>query len=260
MSESFSENLRSLCAEHGSISKICRDIGLNRQQFNRYLNGTSLPSAHNLRRIARHFGMTETQLFSDSSAFETLLRWSPPEGEQSPSDAFLHPFKDQKKRLKRYLGFYHSYFRTPSWEDQIFCSLVRIAERDGLVTIQSREIAASPDHGVRQISRYEGLVSLRGNRLFITEHERAAEGSVAQTILFSAHRQQLKYLRGMTMGLAWRPYPHPYAAKAIWKRLDERVSAREALEGCGIYRFNSPRIDPTVRKYLSVPEIIEGLR
>ena len=250
MSESFSRNLRQLCAEHGSISQICRDIGLNRQQFNRYLNGSSMPSAHNLRRIARHFDMTEAQLFAAAPEFEALLTQSSPGQVASPSKTFLEPFRDQQKNLKRYLGFYHSFFRTPSWDGVIFCSLIRLSERDGLITIRSHENATSPDKSIRQLSRYEGLVTLRGNRIFVTEHERAREGSVAQTILYSAHRQQLKYLRGMTMGVAWRPYPRPYAAKTIWKRLPERVTAREALAACGVYSVSSSWIDPTVRTYL----------
>lgn len=250
MSENFSANLRSLCAEHGNISQICRDIGVNRQQFNRYLNGASLPSAHNMRRIARHFDLTEADLFAETASFERMLKRALPQAGNTPTDAFLGPFRGQQKNLRRYVGFYHSYFCTPSWEGKIFCSLIRIQERDGLFTIRSREIATSPDKSTHQISRYSGLVTMRGNRIFVTEHELAREGSVANTILYSAHRQQLKYLRGMTMGVAWRPYPHPYAAKTIWKRLHERVSAREAIASCGIYPAQSNRIDPTVRKHL----------
>ncbi|NVO56590.1 helix-turn-helix transcriptional regulator [Rhodobacteraceae bacterium B1Z28] len=250
MSEYFSANLKSLCAEHGNISQICRDIGVNRQQFNRYLNGSSLPSAHNMRRIARHFDLTEAELFADTASFERMLNGVLPQIGKTPTDAFLDPFRGQQKNLRRYVGFYHSYFCTPSWEGRIFCSLIRIQEVDGLITIRSREIATSPDKSTHQISRYAGLVTMRGNRIFVTEHELAREGSVANTILYSAHRQQLKYLRGMTMGVAWRPYPHPYAAKTIWKRLHERVSAREAIAACGIYPAQSNRIDPTVRKHL----------
>ncbi|MDA7965453.1 helix-turn-helix transcriptional regulator [Ruegeria sp.] len=253
MSESFSANLRSLCAEYGSISQICRDMGLNRQQFNRYLNGTSMPSAHNLRRIARHFDLTEEQLFAPADAFESTLRRTQPQTDETPSEAFLAPFRGQYKNLSRYLGYYHSYFCTPSWEGRIFCALIRIAEKDGLITVSSRENATSRDKSLRQISRYEGLATMRGNRIFVTEHECTREGSIAQTTLYSAHRQQLKYLRGMTMGVAWRPYPHPYATKTIWKRLDERVSARHALSACGIYSEQSTKIDPTVRKYLATP-------
>ncbi|WP_291732197.1 helix-turn-helix transcriptional regulator [Leisingera sp. F5] len=253
MPESFSENLRSLCAEHGSIAQICREIGINRQQFNRYLNGSSLPAAHNLRRIARYFSIPEAQLFTANSEFETRLEDAAGPVQHSPADRFLSPFRGQQRNLKRYLGFYHAYFRTPSWGEGIFCSLTRFIEQDGYILSRNLEIAHDPEQSIRQISRYEGMVTLRGNRLFITEHERAREGSVAQTILFSAHRQQLKYLRGMTMGVAWRPFPRPYSARAIWKRLDERVSAREAIAACGVYPVRSPRIDPTVRNYLEAP-------
>jgi transcriptional regulator with XRE-family HTH domain len=252
LDENFPSNLRSLCADHGSISQICRDIGINRQQFNRYLNGSSMPSAHNLRRIARHFDLTEELLLAAPSTFEAAQRQTGPGTGDKTSEAFLAPYTGQLKNLRRYLGFYHSYFCTPSWEGRIFCSLVRFSEKDGLIICRSYENATSGDKSVRQISRYDGLVTMRGNRIFITEHERAHEGSVAQTILYTAHRQQLKYLRGMTMGLAWRPYPHPYAAKAIWKRVSERVTAREAIAACGIYPAQSRQIDPTIRSHLSV--------
>ncbi|MFY0312412.1 helix-turn-helix transcriptional regulator [Leisingera sp. D0M16] len=253
MSGNFSENLRSLCAEHGSIAQICREIGLNRQQFNRYLNGSSLPSAHNLRRISRYFAIPESQLFDDNAEFETRLAEAAGPAQHGPGEQFLAPFRGQQRNLKRYLGFYHAYFHTPSWGEGIFCALTRFIEKDGLILSRNLEIANDPEQSIRQISRYQGLVTLRGNRLFITEHELAHEGSVAQTILFSAHRQQLKYLRGMTMGVAWRPFPRPYAARTIWKRLDERVSAREAIAACGVHPVRSPRIDPTVRNYLETP-------
>lgn len=204
-----------------------------------------------MRRIARHFDLTEAQLFEETASFERMLRGVLPQVGKTPTDAFLEPFRGQQKNLRRYIGFYHSYFCTPSWEGKIFCSLIRIQEVEGLITIRSREIATSPDKSMHQISRYAGFVTMRGNRIFVTEHELAREGSVSNTILYSAHRQQLKYLRGMTMGVAWRPYPHPYAAKTIWKRLHERVTAREAIAACGIYPIQSNRIDPTVRKHLT---------
>ncbi|MDG1430229.1 MAG: helix-turn-helix transcriptional regulator, partial [Paracoccaceae bacterium] len=69
MSEYFSKNLRFLCAESGSIAQVCRDIGINRQQFNRYLNGSGMPSAHNLRRIARYFNINEGDFVLDSETF-----------------------------------------------------------------------------------------------------------------------------------------------------------------------------------------------
>lgn len=49
------KNLRFLSEGSESISDICRQIGVNRTQFNRYLNGTSFPRPDILFRICRHF-------------------------------------------------------------------------------------------------------------------------------------------------------------------------------------------------------------
>jgi hypothetical protein len=51
MSEPFAENLRLLCSHYASVAEVCRRIGINRQQFNKYLSGASTPSLHSLRRI-----------------------------------------------------------------------------------------------------------------------------------------------------------------------------------------------------------------
>ena len=51
------QNLRKLCADQASISDLCRRIGVNRTQFNRYLSGTAFPRPDVLYRICAHFGV-----------------------------------------------------------------------------------------------------------------------------------------------------------------------------------------------------------
>lgn len=53
----LSENLKRLSKDAGSISDICRRIGVNRTQFNRYLSGSAFPRPDVLFRICRHFGV-----------------------------------------------------------------------------------------------------------------------------------------------------------------------------------------------------------
>lgn len=53
----FYANLKYACSTRVSISDFCREVGLNRQQFNRYINGQAHPSPHNLLRIASAFGL-----------------------------------------------------------------------------------------------------------------------------------------------------------------------------------------------------------
>lgn len=248
--ESFSENLRSICADYGSIAQVCREIGINRQQFNRYLNGGGMPSAHNMRRIARFFDLTEADLFSDHSEFTRRHILNQKRTASGPVDLMIGPFREQTQSLRRYLGFYHSHFQTPTWDGLILRSLIWLYEKDGYIMSRSVERVIAEDGNVHQNSRYEGMVSQRGNRVYVVEHEMVRDGSVVETILTPSHRQQIKFLRGMTIGVAWRPHVSPYASRAIWKRIEDRVTLREALKACGAYSPQSRHIDPNVRTYL----------
>ncbi len=160
--ESFSENLRSICADYGSIAQVCREIGINRQQFNRYLNGGGMPSAHNLRRIARHFDLPEADLFADHAEFTRRHILNPKRIASGPVDLMIGPFRDQTQTLRRYLGFYHSHFQTPTWDGMILRSLIWLYEKDGYIMSRSVERVTAKDGSVDQKSRYEGMVAKRG--------------------------------------------------------------------------------------------------
>ncbi len=51
----FGSNLRQLARQHPSVSALCRKLGINRTQFNRYLAGESFPRPDVLDRICRFF-------------------------------------------------------------------------------------------------------------------------------------------------------------------------------------------------------------
>lgn len=50
-------NLRQLSKKSASISALCRELGINRTQFNRYLAGESFPRPDVLHRICSYFGV-----------------------------------------------------------------------------------------------------------------------------------------------------------------------------------------------------------
>ncbi len=50
-------NLRQLSQQAASISALCRDLGINRTQYNRYLAGESFPRPDVLHRICTYFGV-----------------------------------------------------------------------------------------------------------------------------------------------------------------------------------------------------------
>ncbi len=61
--EAMSENLSRLCGAEKSIAAVCRATGINRQQFNRYLSGNTLPNKNNMGKICRYFRIHESDLF-----------------------------------------------------------------------------------------------------------------------------------------------------------------------------------------------------
>lgn len=250
MSENFSRNLRSLCADYGSIAQVCRDIGMNRQQFNRYLNGGGMPSAHNLRRIAQHFNVSEGDLEADEAAFAARRTRGQNSIRKGPARLVSSIFENQAGLLRRYQGFYHGHFVTPTWEDRIMRTLIWLREEDGYIVSHTFERALSDDQSIVQRTRYSGLAAYRGNRIYLLESANSEDGFLSETILFPAHRQQIRYLNGMTMGVATRPRMAPYASATVWKRVPEWTSSREALRQTGIFSFDDTRIDVIVRKQL----------
>lgn len=53
----FGNNLKNLIQTRGSVSQVCRDIGVNRTQFARYLAHEAHPRPDVLLRICTHFGV-----------------------------------------------------------------------------------------------------------------------------------------------------------------------------------------------------------
>lgn len=59
----FSNSLRRLCEERSSINQVCKDLGINRQQFAKYLSGQNLPSLFVAQRIIDYFKASPDDLF-----------------------------------------------------------------------------------------------------------------------------------------------------------------------------------------------------
>ncbi|KZK83433.1 Helix-turn-helix domain protein [Pseudovibrio sp. Ad13] len=251
MTTNFSKNLRRLCSEHFSIAQVCREINFNRQQFNRYLNGGGMPSAHNLRRISQYFGVSVDALMLDEEQFSAVLK-SNRYGEVHRSRHSLDSiFVDQARHLRRYLGYYHGHFQTPTWEGGIIRTLIRLQEENGKVVSYTLERAKSQDGSVRQRTRHLGLVAFQGNRIYLIENSNSEDNFISSTIMFPEHRQKINLVQGLTMGVATKPRVMPYATPIVWKRITDEKSARWSIEQTGIFSTSSTAIDPVIRKLLT---------
>jgi transcriptional regulator with XRE-family HTH domain len=244
----FAANLRHACSTRKSVSKVCRDLGINRQQFNRYVSGEAVPSAHNQARIAAFFGVRPGDFLIDPLLFEQRLAASAGSGFET--DALRACFPGHLPSLRRHLGYYQTYHVSLSWPGMIVSSCARLDEHDGAVRVKSIERIQDRSHEIRQFSKYVGLVAYLRDRIFVVERSMGVEPMIAQTILTPFETHQRVYLKGMTMGVSWRNQQLPYASRVIWRHLGTDTDRRLLLSRCGLLAPNSRQLPPTVREFL----------
>jgi len=245
----FGENLKLACATRQSISELCRAIGINRQQFNRYINSGTLPSAHNRLRIATFFGFEPDDFGLPCAAFRRKLeiRRQPVLAEGPLADAF----PGDLQALRSYLGFYQTWHVSLSWPGRIVCSCAHMRERDGQIVVTSLERMEDVENGIRQRSRYVGLVACQRQRIFLTELTQGSAPTFGQTILMPFEIHQRQYLRGLTMGVSWRNDNLPYATRTVWRYRGARTDRRALISNCGIYELDSANLPSVVVSFLT---------
>jgi transcriptional regulator with XRE-family HTH domain len=247
----FAANLRYVCALEGAVSEVCRRIGVNRQQFARYLNGIAKPSARNMIRICEHFQIPEKTFDLDHDQFVLHMRAGhAPAPSLAAQASFNQPGNPRK--LRQMLGSYHAHYCSPSHPRRVIRLLVQIVEDDERFFSRTLERLRDPSTGHMQNARYSGVFLNRENNFFLIECGRTT-GDVSETILSPLYRNLSNYLQGITIGLSWRTR-RPFATRAIWSRIPPRVTARDAILQCGTFDRDSRDLAPAVRSFFALEE------
>jgi len=155
----FGENLKTLSDDYSSVSALCRDLGINRTQFNRYMSGESFPRPDVLHRICVFFD-TDARIL-----LEPVSQLDPP-----PNDIVHHPFLEGFFGPKTMYvspelfpnGFYRFARKSFIDENRFVIGLVMIKRADGYTFLRGFEprtalreqgLSTNPQH-----SEYRGLV------------------------------------------------------------------------------------------------------
>ncbi|RWR07130.1 transcriptional regulator [Paenirhodobacter populi] len=249
MTENYAANLRRACNTRPSVALICREISINRQQFNRYLSGQTMPSRHNGERISQYFGVPEPVFHLSPERFERALT-----EQRRPATQGLvlrNAFPGDLRRLRDYIGYYELYHKSLSWPGMIVRSCARIWQNDDVMLVKSVEKMADAREGIRQFSKYQGQVAYWRNRLFIIECGMHQESFIAETILMPFAEHQRTYLCGITTGVSWRRENLPYATRSVWRALGIAPDLRRLLRNCTVLPENSSHIPPFVSRYMN---------
>ena len=158
-------NLRLLIGFSPSITQVCREIQISRQQFSKYLSGRSAPTLRSIQRIREYFGLEEWELILPHPEFRKLIAIKPPENisnYRSYEGGFISEVRAKSqsaKSLSPFLGYYYNHFITKQKESMIQRSLVCLFEVESYVGTRTIEritnclLYTSPSPRDRQKSR-----------------------------------------------------------------------------------------------------------
>lgn len=238
MSDPLPGNLAHACSLYPSIAHVCRRIGLNRQQFNKYLAGQVRPSRHNMRKICDFFGVTEAELLMDEARFSNLLslrRPPPAPAREAHVLAAIKRLSRASGSLDRYLGCYYRYFYSFGFPGQIIRSFAVLSRQGDDYLWRNFERGNKTEGRACEVYKYTGMAFLLGDRLTVIEYEALLAGSVTQMTLYPSYRSGLDYLIGLQTGAPRQRGRKPAASTVMLEYLGQHVDLRRALAQCGTF-------------------------
>ncbi|QLE98729.1 helix-turn-helix transcriptional regulator [Neptunomonas phycophila] len=253
MYQDLSSNLKLLCSYYDSIAQVCRELDINRSQFNRYLTGRYKPSASTLRKLCDFFGVEEYELMLPAPQFARLIQVRPrPSAEPVASRienehlALLH--KASGTQMDKYLGFYFEYYLSMAVPGKILRNLICIEKQnDGVFyqrTERLRESATDPAYH----SKYLGVVVFLTDRIFMADYESLATNEVTETILIPSYKNRINRLNGLRLGVPANGVRTPSCTRVVMEYLGAQVDVRKALGLCGLYHLDDKAIDDSIRE------------
>ena len=242
----FSSNLTLACSYYRSISDVCRRIGINRQQFNKYLNGQVHPSRHNMRRICDFIGVTESEMLMDETRFAQVIGLRRQPVGKPQLELPLQRLEDLLARsspIDRYEGYYYRYFYSFGNKGCIIKSLARIVVREGRGYFKNIELLCDPaTRRWTRTNKYEGVMFQLADRIQLFEYETTEMNSVTQMTLYPSYLSRVDYLLGIQTGGPTRRGRKPGASRVALEFLGTDISVPRAMRQSGLFRADDPAL------------------
>ncbi|WP_170464602.1 helix-turn-helix domain-containing protein [Ruegeria arenilitoris] len=250
MQNNLATNLRYLCADYPSVASVCRDIGINHQQFAKYLSGRSTPSPNNLRRVCRFFDIDESILLGEPEDLRRHKTHLAKTDADRRRDPLTDVFPGDLQKLRPLLGSYQIFFRAPNDPAKAIINVAFLDERDRMVYSRVIEALGDAKTKTRRWTRCDGKAAHRAGQIFVVDSERGPEASLCLYILNKPHRDKSGLLFGTMSYLASLSGRTPTSSPVVWKKVESYRSVRELFSSCGEVDLNSNRLDLKVRQHL----------
>lgn len=261
MGDALTENLKFLCGHYPSIAHVCRKLGMNRQQFNKYLSGQMRPSRASMRKICDFFGVTEAELLLDPADMQKIFEVKKrPITEMALDGPMRHLDRIYRTSvgLDRYVGYYYRYFFAFGYPGMIVKSLQRITGEGQYYYTKNVEILREPGN-LRSITinKYLGVVFYLGDRIQLIEYEALQTNSISQSVYYPSYHSRVDKLIGIQTGAPTRKGRRPGASKVLLEYLGKEIDPRQALRRIGLFKAGSADVPSSIVN-LIYNQIAEG--
>lgn len=259
--ENLTRNLCEVVARGPSVADFCRRVGINRQQFNKYLAGTHLPSHRSMLKIAEVCGLEAGDFLLEPASFRERLRRKD-KGEpvrQGPGDTHfktLHEFaQNSLNSLRPFFGSYFRYHHSSIFPGKVIRAVTVVYQSHDVVRYVTVEHMPASEENESCRFSYRGICYLMGNRVFMSDYEHRQLNEMTSTILMPQFRTPIRYMFGLLTGIAANAYGQPFSTRVAFERKsDHSVIRRAMVRQATTLLPADPQIPPNVRRYLGTAE------
>jgi hypothetical protein len=237
----FAANLRWLCEGQPSIDSVCRDTDINRQQFNRYLAGSAIPSAQVMRVICTKFGVAEASMFLPNKDLKQLVGL----GRSAEELTRLLGAIGARKPDKLKTGYYFRYEPVRHAKGQrILRTLYCVQEHEGSFRFRARrrlvDIGAKANG--KDLQRLTGTILRVSNYVYFFEIRLPATEELSFAVFGNASGSH-NLLSGMV-------FQQKHAKRAMLEYIGETANVRQLLNRCGYISLDEAGVDEQFKSLL----------
>ena len=240
----FATNLRRFTNMKGSVALVCRETGINRQQFNRYLAGQSLPGVRVLKILVVYFNKSESQLF-EVFEIETIEI-------SSDLNKFTKKFQDKYQyNLSSMIleGYHYTYFVSRNDADNFYRGMIKVIRFDNNLTftlyVTNRNFQYRSPY-VRH-ERYDGFVTETSSVASFFGMSKSLVGSTSLMLAKRIFSDEPRLLAGLS--LASHP-EGPLCFRFMMEHVRDPLQLSSMMRSCGLFSLLTEKLDPTVRDFL----------
>lgn len=264
-SKNLSQNLKTLCSYYKSISDVCRKTNLNRQQFNRYLNGSTFPSYSNLKTICDFFGVDQDEIIKDPVDFKKIISETTEDNKTNDIPEAISSYLDilknsSKYGLDRYCGYYYRYILSGGFPGNILKSLIRIYKKDDFFYYWHVDSLTSQSPAIKKTARfrYDGIVFMISERIYITELESKLKSTISETILMPrpSYQHGNRNLSGITCYSTSDISHQPVSSRVFHEYLGEKINIRQKINECDLFPTDSNSISEDIKEAIFSPPLL----